>query len=319
MSSNPKTIVITGGLGYIGSNLIESLSIHFDKIVVLDKTTTIKYGALQPHVKLIKLNLADTESISKMSVLFNELPSDTCIIHLAAEKSVEDSLKNPEFYLRENVVGTKNLLEAMEKSALHQIIFASTAAVYGDPAGIELLHEQQETSPLSPYAKTKLMCEELITSSRMVNLHYAILRFFNVAGATSKEFVERDGVNLIPTLLSASRDSEEFKIYGDDYPTFDGTCVRDYVDVRDLVIAFHLCMEKLLTSNLGIINIGSGKGYSVLEVVKEMTKRIGNLPYSFGPRRAGDPSSVVADIDLAKTVLGWSPSYSIKDMIESVT
>jgi UDP-glucose 4-epimerase len=319
VSSNPKTIVITGGLGYIGSNLIESLSTHFDKIVILDKATTMKYGALQPHVEIIKLNLAETESIGKMSVLFNELPSNTCIIHLAAEKSVEDSLKNPDFYVRENVVGTRNLLEAMEESQLHQIIFASTAAVYGDPTGTELLHEEHETSPLSPYAKTKLMCEELITSSQIINLHYAILRFFNVAGATRKEFVERDGVNLIPTLLAASRDSKEFKIYGGDYPTFDGTCVRDYVDVRDLVIAFHLCIEKLFTSNVGIINIGSGNGYSVLEVVEEMTKRIGNLTYSFGPRRAGDPSSVVADIHLAKTTLGWTPTYSIKDMIESVT
>lgn len=319
MTNKVPAIVITGGLGYIGSHLVESLVNFYEEIVVLDKAMSFKYGSLPPNVRLIRLNLADAESVSKMSDIFMKFPSDTVIIHLAAEKSVEESIRNPEFYLRENVIGTKNLLEAVEISGLKRIIFASTAAVYGDPAGKELLHEAQKTSPLSPYAKTKLMSEELITNSSIKELRYAILRFFNVAGASRVELVERDGVNLIPILLAKFRDSKQFTIYGSDYPTIDGTCVRDYVDVRDLVAAFHLCIEKLTKSSLGVINIGSGNGYTVLEVVRAMEERLGDFSFSFGPRRAGDPSSVVADISLAKAILSWSPRYSIKDMIESVT
>ena len=214
MNNSTGSVVVTGGLGYIGSHLVETLQKKAFQILILDKAESFKYGPLPSHVKHFKINLAADSSIEDMAKIFSDLPSNTIVIHLAAEKSVEESIKNPEYYERENVEGTRNLLAAMSQSHLDRMIFSSTAAVYGDPLGNELLTETQETRPLSPYAKTKLLCEKLIISTEIEGFRYGILRFFNVAGASRSELVERDGRNLIPILLSDFFNSKRFTIFG---------------------------------------------------------------------------------------------------------
>lgn len=313
-----KNIIVTGGLGYIGTHLVESLIENGFQVLILDKVFSSKYGRVPEGAEFVRLNLADDDASMKMLQIFRKFPKNTQIVHLAAEKSVEESMNDPEFYERENITGTRNLLGAMTQSDLSKIIFASSAAVYGSPTHDKELSEVSETNPLSPYAKTKLDCEKMIMELPREDFNFAILRFFNVAGASRIEFIERDGKNLIPKLLASKGAAGEFKIFGNDYPTADGTCLRDFVDVRDLVSAILKCMHKLEKQSVGVINIGSGCGYSVKQIIETLEKVIGKIEYVVVGRREGDPASVIADIKLAGQVLGWKPVHGLEDMVRSM-
>jgi UDP-glucose 4-epimerase len=313
-----KKIIVTGGLGYIGTHLVDSLIENGYRVLVIDKVMVSKYGKVPKEVRFVRLNLADEKAALEMLQIFKELPKNTQVVHLAAEKSVEESMSDPEFYERENVTGTRNLLWAMTQCDLKKITFASSAAVYGSPKNNLSLSETSETNPLSPYARTKLACEDMIVKLSSKEFDFAILRFFNVAGASRNEFVERDGKNLIPKLLASRNEVGDFQLFGNDYPTPDGTCVRDFVDVRDLVSAILKCINTLENQSVGILNIGSGCGYSVKQIIEALEKVIGKIKYVVVRRREGDPASVIADIKLAREVLDWNPVQGLEDMVSSM-
>ena len=313
-----KNIIVTGGLGYIGTHLVESLIENGFQVLILDKVLNSKYGRVPKGAEFVRLNLADDDASMKMVQIFREFPKNTQIVHLAAEKSVEESMSDPKFYERDNITGTRNLLWSMAQSDLSKITFASSAAVYGSPTNNKVLSEVSETNPLSPYAQTKLDCENMIIKLAAEDLNFAILRFFNVAGASRSEYIERDGKNLIPKLLESKDEMEGFKLFGNDYPTTDGTCVRDFVDVRDLVSAILKCIHKLEKQSVGIINIGSGCVYSVKQIIETLEKFIGKIEYVVVSRREGDPASVIADIKLAREVLDWKPLHGLEDMVRSM-
>jgi UDP-glucose 4-epimerase len=318
MSSFPQYVVVTGGLGYIGSHLVAALSNQGFRVVVIDKAESNKFSGPSGEVEIHRLDMAKPAAASKLKSILSSLPKDTIIVHLAANKSVEESSKNPEMYIYNNVESTKNLLSSMNEVGLTQLIFASSAAVYDFQINSEKLSETSKLAITSPYSESKIICEQLITQNEIPGFKFVNLRFFNVAGASSPALIEKDGDNLIPVIFRALKSSLVFKVFGKEYSTHDGTCVRDFIDVRDLVSAIILTFNPLQEKTLGALNLGNGAGYSVLEIVLEVKKKAPNLMFEFTRGRFGDLPYVVADPTLAKSILKWNPSHSLESTIDSV-
>ncbi len=305
-----RRILVTGGAGYIGSNTaLQLLDAGYD-VVVVDNLSRGHREAVDP-ARLRVIDLLDTEGLIRV---MQEAPCEA-VIHFAAYIAVGESMKAPEIYFHNNVAGSLSLLTAMVKTGIQRLVFSSTAAVYGMPA-VSPIPETEPYAPVSAYGESKVMVEQLLRWFDEVHgLRSVCLRYFNAAGADSgMRSGERHEpeTHLIPLLFQAVQTGQPITLFGDDYPTPDGTCIRDYIHVTDLARAHILAVEHL-TGGGGSrkFNAGTGHGYSVREVLHEVETVTGKaVPFTMGPRRAGDPPSLVADSQQLQRELGWVPQYS---------
>jgi len=316
-------ILVTGGAGYIGSHCVLSLLENGYEVVIFDNLSTghietveklKKYG----HVDFVK---GDLQNLSDIKSLFNLYKTDA-VIHFAAFSQVGESVKNPQKYYMNNVCGTLNLLSAMLEAGVKKIVFSSTAATYGEPEYIPI-DEKHPQNPINPYGQTKLMIEKIMDDyDKAYGLKSVRLRYFNVAGADSQGRVgewHEPETHLIPNILKSTfSGGQTFKMFGTDYDTKDGTCVRDYINVEDLAQAHLLALDYLNKGGeTNYFNLGTNDGNTVKEVFSACEKVTGqNIPVDICPRREGDPASLVADNTKAKSVLGWKAQNSLEYSIE---
>ncbi|KXG76293.1 UDP-glucose 4-epimerase GalE [Thermotalea metallivorans] len=312
------TVLVTGGAGYIGSHTVRALVDKGRSVVVLDN---LQKGHKQA-VKGADLVIGDisneelvTEIIKKYDV--------TSVIHFAADSLVEESMMEPRKYYHNNVIKTIKLLDAILKNSINKIVFSSTAAVYGSPKEVPI-QENIELKPTNVYGRTKRMIENVLEDYDMAyGLKYIALRYFNAAGACVTGEIGEDHSpesHLIPIILQVALGKrDKLIIYGNDYHTKDGTCIRDYVHVSDLAEAHILALEALEGGkDSTIYNVGNGKGFSVKEIVLEIEKFIGKeIPKEISLRRPGDPDILIASIEKIKKELGWHPKYTLYDIIET--
>lgn len=314
-----RKILVTGGAGYIGSVTTRFLQKEGYDVTVFDNLSTGKREAVK-NGKLVVGDIADRAALEKV------FASDKfdAVMHFAGSLIVEESVKDPAKYYKNNVVNGLNLLDAMVNRGVKKIVFSSTAAVYGQPQKIPVT-ENTPCQPVNPYGETKLIFERMLEDySQSYGIHSISLRYFNAAGAWPEEGlgyrVTGQETHLIPRVLNvAMGETEEVEIYGQDYATTDGTCVRDYIHVLDLAEAHMLALEKLAASNGAYAyNLGTGKGNSVLEVVDAAVEITGKMiPIKQGGRRSGDPEKLIADASKAGKDLGWTAQRGLGDIIDS--
>jgi UDP-glucose 4-epimerase len=304
-------ILIVGGAGYIGAHMVNMLVENKHEVHVLDNLSKGHREAVQ-NANLIIGDLSDTKTLEKV---FTQNKFDA-VMHFAAFIQVGESVINPAIYYRNNVANTLNLLETMLQYNVKNFIFSSSAAVYGEPqyTPIDINHPK---NPVNPYGKSKWMLEQILEDfDKAYNLRFVALRYFNAAGADPLARIgelHNPETHLIPLVLQvASGKRKEIELYGDDYDTKDGTCVRDYIHVVDLCSAHLLALLSLLQGNKSnVYNLGNGAGYTVLEVIKIAEEVTGRpIPVKKAPRRAGDPAVLVADATRAIKELNWKPRYA---------
>ena len=310
-------ILVLGGAGYIGSHTVSELVDAGEDVVIADSLETGHIEAVNPKAKFYQGDIRDKKFID--SVFDNE--KIDAVIHFAANSLVGESMTNPLKYYDNNLYGTKVLLQSMVEHDVKKIVFSSTAATYGEPESIPIL-ESDRTEPTNPYGETKLSMEKMMKWTDVAHgVHYVALRYFNACGAhVSGEIGEAHNpeTHLIPLILQVPNGQREsISIFGDDYDTKDGTCVRDYIHVNDLAQAHILAMEYLRKGNeSNIFNLGNGVGFTVKEVVETARKVTGHpIPAKEEPRRAGDPSTLIASSEKAKKILGWKPKF---DELETI-
>lgn len=301
-------VLVTGGAGYIGSVVTEQLIGDGHEVVVYDDLSNGHRDAVVEGAELINAGLADAVTLNQT---LRERHIEA-VIHMAASSLVGESVEQPSKYYLNNVVTGLVLLEAMLACDVKRLVFSSTAAVYGEPEA-QPIEETALTNPTNPYGETKLAFEHTLKwYDRAYALRYASLRYFNAAGATKNCGEDHDPEShIIPiTLQAAAGKRPHVEIFGDDYPTLDGTCIRDYIHVIDLARA-HIQALEALSEGSRIYNLGcGGAGYSVREVIDTVQRVTGKeIPTRFGPRRAGDPAVLVASSDKIKSELGWQPQY----------
>ncbi|MBS4195528.1 UDP-glucose 4-epimerase GalE [Lederbergia citri] len=313
-------ILVCGGAGYIGSHAVAELLARGEDVVVIDNLQKGHSAALLDGAVFYDGDLRDEPFLD---LIFTENNIDS-IMHFAADSLVGESVLKPLQYYDNNVGGAISLVKAMNKYNVKNIVFSSTAAVYGEPKEIPI-QESAVTNPTNPYGETKLAIEKMLKwCEQAYGIHYVVLRYFNVAGAHTNGIIGEDHTpetHLIPIILEAALGKrDEIAIFGDDYDTPDGTCIRDYIHVMDLVDAHILAIEKLRkTGESGTYNLGNGNGFSVKEVIETARKVTGKeIPEKVAPRRAGDPAKLVASSEKAKKELGWNLKHdSLESMIES--
>lgn len=307
-----RKILVTGGAGYIGSAVTLALLKQDDEVVVFDDLSAGKQEKVPEGAVLVVGDMTDELALQ---ALFAEHRFDA-VVHCAARKIIAESEERPEYYFRHNVVGTLNLLSVMSSHDVPRLVFSSTAAVYALGEGKPIL-ESSPVAPASVYGSSKLLSEMLISEFARTGKikQYCILRYFNVAGDAGLEYLEEQAQNVFPVIARSLKQSEPFKLFGTDYTTKDGSGVRDYIHVADLVDA-HL--RALVSSTSGVFNIGSGIGYSVKELLAAFEAATGrSIEVEEMPRRAGDLDSVLSDVSLARSVLGWEPKRTLQEMVES--
>jgi len=314
------TWLITGGAGYIGAHVVRAMTEAGERAVVYDDLSTGIAGRVPAEVPLVVGSTLDG------TLLRRTLAEHTVtgVVHLAAKKQVGESVEQPLRYYRENVEGLRVLLEAVTEAGVASFVFSSSAAVYGMPDAArdgDLVTEETPCAPMSPYGETKLAGEWLVrATARATGLSTASLRYFNVAGAASPELADVGVFNLIPMVFEKLTENAPPRVFGDDYPTPDGTCVRDYIHVVDLAEA-HVAAARTLQASPGTdltLNIGRGEGVSVREMIDRINAITGyDTPPTVTPRRPGDPARVVASADRAAKELGWTAKHDIEDMITS--
>jgi UDP-glucose-4-epimerase GalE len=312
-------VLVTGGAGFVGSTTAQRLIEAGHEVVVVDTLLRGFRGAVPPEASLVVGDIGDGELMTRT---LRERHIDA-IVHCAAMGLVPESVTQPDVYYQVNVVGGVNMLEAMRAAGVRRIVFSSSAAVYGEPEQTPI-QESAPLRPINPYGDTKRAFEGMLTSfTHAYGMAAVSLRYFNAAGATDKLGEDhRPETHLIPNILSAISRAETIKIFGNDYPTPDGTCIRDYIHVDDLAAAHGAALEFTSGAEDGhtALNLGSGSGSSNLEVLKAVERVLGHpIDYEFTPRRAGDPPVLVASNDRAREVLGWQPRRGIEDMIESAS
>lgn len=307
-------ILVTGGAGYIGSTAAHILLERGFDVTVLDNLSTGKKKLVPKGARFVEGSILDKNAIQL------GLGEAEAVMHFGAKSLVGESVAKPEIYWSTNVTGTATLLTAMRGMNIKKLVFSSTAATYGEPKTTPI-SEDADTKPTNPYGASKLAVDHMITSESIAHgLGAMSLRYFNVAGAYKSQsgWIKEDHdpeTHLIPNLLRAT-EKDPLKIFGTDWDTKDGTCVRDYVHVVDLIDAHIKALEKIVAGTHEIVNIGSGDGYTVKEVVAAANGATGKeLPTVNAQRRAGDPAVLIADISKAKSLLGWSPTSDIKKMV----
>ncbi|WP_271001590.1 UDP-glucose 4-epimerase GalE [Listeria seeligeri] len=312
------SIIVLGGAGYIGSHAVAELVNRGYNVVVVDNLKTGHKEAIHEKAKFYQGDIRDKDFLS--SVFESETVNG--VIHFAASSLVGESMEEPLQYLNNNVYGTQILLEVMEQFGVENIVFSSSAATYGEPERVPIT-ESMPTNPESTYGDTKLIMEKMMKwCDKAYGMKYVALRYFNVAGAKSDGTIGEDHQpesHLVPIILQvALGQREKLAIYGDDYNTPDGTCIRDYVHVEDLIDAHIRSLEYLENGGeSNIFNLGSSKGFSVQEILgaaRSVTEK--TIPAEVVARRAGDPGILIASSDKAREILGWEPKYTdIKDII----
>ncbi len=310
-------ILVTGGAGYVGSIVSEELLKQGYKIIVMDNLQQGHRGAILPEAEFV---LADSGDPQALDEVFSHFQVDA-VMHMAAETVVEFSMSDPKRYFQNNIVGGINLLNAMLKHNVKRFIFSSSAATYGEPQKTPI-EEDHPQIPVNSYGETKLMFEKILEwYGRAYELKHISLRYFNAAGASERLGEDHNPeTHLIPNVLKAALDKNSpVAIFGTDYPTKDGSCIRDYVHVIDIAQAHVLALAKLGELSGRAYNLGNGDGYSVLEVV-ETAKRVSgvDIPKILSQRRAGDPAVLVASSSRAKSELGWKPQFpELESVIQS--
>lgn len=313
-------ILVCGGAGYIGSHAVRQLIDKGEEVIIVDNLETGHEDAIHPKAKFYKVDIRDEKSLNKV---FEENKIDE-VIHFAANSLVGESMTNPLKYFNNNVHGTEVLLKVMLAHDVNKIVFSSTAATYGEPKNIPIL-ESDETNPTNAYGETKLCMEKMMKwADKAHGVKYISLRYFNVAGAHVSGEIGEDHnpeTHLIPLILQVPLGKREFiSIFGDDYETHDGTCIRDYIHVTDLADAHILAVHKLREgSESNIYNLGSGNGFTVKEMIEAARKVTEHeIPAKVCERRSGDPAKLVASSEKARRELGWNPKYeNVEDMISS--
>jgi UDP-glucose 4-epimerase len=312
------TWLITGAAGYIGRHVVQEFTKNEFSVICLDNLSFGLRETIPPNIPFYEIDILDRDNLKKV---FYE--NAICgIIHLAGLKSVEESMSFPEKYYSTNTQGTKNLLEAAREFEVTKFIFSSTAAVYGGAKfGTSPLSETDELNPISHYGNSKLKAEVVLhEASDNSNLKHVSLRYFNVAGSSSRLFKDTSTENLIPKVINSLKTGSGPMVYGSNYPTPDGTCIRDFIHVEDLAHAHMLAAQKLDSSSSlpNVMNIGSGGGYSVLEVINCIKEELQiYLPNDIHPPRNGDLPFVVADTSVARSFLDFFPRMNLSDMIKS--
>lgn len=312
------SVLVTGGAGYIGSHVARMLAIRGEHVVVLDDFTAGLKARVAEH-SVETLDLAAPDATKVLVDIFAK-HKVTSVVHLAARKQVGQSVEKPEWYYQQNVGGLANLLTAMREAKVDRLVFSSSAATYGMP-DVSLVNEDIDCHPINPYGETKLVGEWMVANaSRAWNLRAASLRYFNVAGTGWPELADTVVTNLVPIVFDAIRNSKKPLVFGTDYPTPDGTCIRDYIHVHDLADAHLKALDYLEKENRphSVFNVGTGKGSSVFEVLDEVRKVTGiDFEAEIVDRRAGDPPRLAADVSRIEATLGWKASHGLKEIIES--
>ncbi len=313
------TILVLGGAGYIGSHTVYELIDNGEDVVIIDNLLTGHEEAVHPKARFYKGDIRDKEFLDSV---FKKEKIDA-VIHFAASSLVGESMEKPLKYYDNNLCGTKILLDSMVEHGIDKIVFSSTAAVYGEPERIPIL-ETDKTEPTNTYGETKLSMEKMFKwIGKAHGLRYVSLRYFNACGAHVSGKIGEDHnpeSHLIPLILQVPNGKREFiSIFGEDYQTKDGTCIRDYIHVTDLAQAHILAVKYLQNGGESdIFNLGNGIGFSVKEVIETARKVTQNaIPAKVTPRRAGDPAKLIASSDKAKKVLGWKPQHAELDEIIS--
>jgi UDP-glucose 4-epimerase len=312
-------ILVVGGAGYIGSHLVKEL-VETKEVVVLDNLSTGHRSLVDRRAHFVEGDLGDKAVLDKV---FSNYPIEA-VMHFAANSLVGESVQHPYKYYQNNVANTLTLLHSMIEHGVKNFIFSSTAATYGIP-NVELIDEQQPTQPINPYGRSKLMVEQILADFRdAYDLHYVVLRYFNAAGAhESAEIGEAHDpeTHLIPIILQHLLGQRpKISVFGTDYDTPDGTCIRDYIHVTDLARAHILALNALLSGEKksATYNLGNGKGYSVKEVIdtcERVTGRKAVIEYT--ERRPGDPARLVATSEKIYNELGWKAEYGLEEIIAS--
>ncbi|WP_302815636.1 UDP-glucose 4-epimerase GalE [Selenomonas flueggei] len=312
-------ILVCGGAGYIGSHAVHALVEKGEQVVIVDNLQTGHRGALNPAATFYEGDIRDASVLDK---IFTENKIEA-VIHFAANSLVGESVEKPLLYFNNNVYGMQVLLEAMVRHGIDKIVFSSTAAVYGEPKRVPI-HEDDETHPTNPYGETKLTMEKMMKwVSRANGVRYVSLRYFNAAGALPDGSIGEDHAtetHLIPLILQVPLGKRDhITVFGEDYPTPDGTCLRDYIHVVDLADAHVRALDYLRQGGeSNIFNLGNGQGFSVKEMIAAAQKATGrSIKVEIGARRAGDPAQLIASSEKARTVLGWNPQFTDVEQVIS--
>lgn len=309
------TWLLTGGAGYIGAHVLRALRDSGRDVVVLDDLSSGVAAKVPEGVPLIQASVLDRAAVAGALSDYDV----TGVVHLAARKAVGESVERPLYYYRENVDGVLSLLEAMAETGARSLVFSSSAAVYGQP-DVDLVREDSPTLPESPYGETKLIGEWAVRdAARVLGLSWTSLRYFNVAGAGADDLGDTAVFNLIPMVFRALSEGRRPQVFGDDYPTPDGSCIRDYIHVVDLASAHVAAAAQCEAGGAAeVYNVGRGEGSSVFEVMDMVSRVIGrDVGAEVAPRRPGDPARLVASADRIRERLGWSATRGLEDMVAS--
>jgi UDP-glucose 4-epimerase len=312
------SVLVTGGAGYIGSHVARLLTESGTEAIVVDDLSTGKESRVS-GLQSYRIDLAEASAVDALEALMRK-HNVVSVIHLAALKQVGASVENPEEYFNKNLGGQANLLLAMRSAGVTKLVFSSSAAAYGVP-DVDLVSEDEATSPINPYGQTKLIGEWMAANAETAwGLRYVSLRYFNVAGAGWDDLADTEVLNLIPIVFEAIKNKSKPKVYGSDYNTPDGSCIRDYVHVLDLAQAHIQALEYLEASerDFNTFNVGTGQGSSVLGVIKQIQQTTGiDFAYEVVSRRAGDPARLIADASRIEKTMGWKAKSSLVEIIES--
>jgi UDP-glucose 4-epimerase len=312
-----ERILVTGGAGYVGSVCVAHLRERGYQVLVYDNLSTGHKAAVVEGVPIEVADLADRASLSRVMSSFRP----AFVMHFAASALLGESMRKPLDYYANNVTNGQNLIRVMLDHGIRSLIFSSTCAIYGEPEHTPMT-EDDPRRPINPYGRSKLAFEHLLEDcDKAYGLKSVCLRYFNAAGAASGLGEDHDPeTHLIPNVLKAALGlRKQLVVFGSDYPTHDGTCVRDYVHIADIADAHEKALDILRLDRSDKINLGNGKGFSVLEVIRTSERLLGeSIPYKVSARREGDPAVLVASAEKAGRVLGWKPAYSsLESIIES--
>lgn len=307
--------VVTGGAGYIGAHVVRALLQNNQRVTVLDDLSTGRPERVPSHVRFVHGSVLDPNALA------HALRGATGVVHCAGKKQVGESSQDPLYYYQQNVDGMRALLQSCFEQHVTRLVFSSSAAVYGD-LGVDELYVGDHTKPASPYGRTKLACEWMLQDyARAHNMTTISLRYFNVAGAETPELGDPAVLNLIPIIFRGLEEGSPLQVFGNDYWTDDGTCVRDYIHVSDLADAHVSAVNKIVGFPQGshsVFNVATGIGHSVLDVIRTVEDVTGlKVPFEIAPARLGDPPQLVAATGATRERLGWTAQRSLRDAVES--
>lgn len=314
-------VLVTGGAGYIGAHVVQQLERRGHAATVVDDLSTGRRERLG-ETPLLVTDLADAASVTALVDFMRDHTTDA-VVHMAALKRVDEAMAQPARYFRDNVAQLANVLEAADRAGVRRVLLSSTAAVYGETTE-EPVTEDLPPAPVNPYGASKLACEQLLGWSALAHGFSAVsLRYFNVGGAASEALRDDEGANLVARLAAVARTRGTISVYGDDYATRDGTCVRDYVHVVDLARAHVDALDLLVPEAAGthrVFNLGTGAGTTVAEMVRALETVVppGTFRVARAPRREGDPAFVVADSARFTQATGWRPERGVEQMFASL-